>query len=58
MRYLSIVFCWLVMIGVASASASAGVSASEMSPQQRRGQQIYLTGQSPSGESIQARLND
>ncbi|WDE14309.1 c-type cytochrome [Thalassomonas haliotis] len=30
----------------------------EMTPQQRRGQTIYMTGKSPSGHNIQARLND
>lgn len=34
------------------------IQANEMSPQQRRGQQIYLTGKSTSGQSIEARLND
>jgi ABC-type branched-subunit amino acid transport system substrate-binding protein len=34
------------------------VEAAQMSVEQRRGQQIYLTGKSPSGQPIQARLNN
>ncbi|MFT5164204.1 MAG: hypothetical protein ACI9FJ_002805, partial [Alteromonadaceae bacterium] len=36
---------------------SGQLLAAQMSEQQRRGQQIYLTGKSPSGHPIQALLN-
>ncbi|WP_281557556.1 ABC transporter substrate-binding protein [Thalassomonas sp. RHCl1] len=60
-------FAALVLIMLASALCvdvyalvvtTAKEKTAEMSKQQRRGQLIYMTGRSPSGQDIQARLND
>ncbi|NQZ09665.1 MAG: ABC transporter substrate-binding protein [Algicola sp.] len=48
----------LVWLSLCCLLWTCAVKASEMSAQQRRGQQIYLTGESPSGQPIQARLNN
>ncbi|WDE08051.1 ABC transporter substrate-binding protein [Thalassomonas viridans] len=61
-KVTAFVLIMLAPIGSKDANAwivtTAKEKSVEMTAQQRRGQTIYMTGKSPSGQDIQARLND